>query len=270
MIKNNTRTEYKIKGREVSFDVVYDAGKRGGAVVMPGFINTHAHPPMYLMRSAMMLGEEGTVDETIAAMPKWEQAMTDEDALIATIADVTEQQKHGITTTLSHYGTFYPMEYTAQLVKHSLINALSVVSNSHPENSPELIEKYLQNKEQFTSKIAIALHYLYKANPEILKKVRSIIKEHDLLFTCHMSEIIVSTEESPFNDVALEKQSKWGKLFNQKKEAVKRERQMLTIEAKTIKEARAFSSLRQEDVEMSFLGKKADDKRKTTILWGMS
>lgn len=91
---------------------------------------------------------------------------------------------------------FLSMEYTAQLVKHSLINALSVVSNSHPENSPELIEKYLQNKEQFTSKIAIALHYLYKANPEILKKVRSIIKEHDLLFTCHMAESVKVTEEN--------------------------------------------------------------------------
>src|SRR3989344_6382421 len=72
------------------FAAVYDAGKRGGIVVTPGFINTHAHPPMYLMRSAMMLDEGEGVDETIVAMPRWERQMTDEDYTVSTIGDITE------------------------------------------------------------------------------------------------------------------------------------------------------------------------------------
>ena len=87
-----------------NFDIVYDAGKRGGTVITPGFINTHSHPPMYLMRSAMMLDEGEGIDETIAAMPQWERKMTAEDYTTATIGDITEQQKYGITSLMSHYG----------------------------------------------------------------------------------------------------------------------------------------------------------------------
>ena len=47
------------------FDLVYDAGKRGGVIITPGLINTHAHSHMYLMRSAMMLDEGEGIDETI-------------------------------------------------------------------------------------------------------------------------------------------------------------------------------------------------------------
>src|SRR3989338_8108533 len=36
-------------------DLMYDASDRGGIVLTPGFINAHAHPTMYLMRSAMLL-----------------------------------------------------------------------------------------------------------------------------------------------------------------------------------------------------------------------
>jgi len=50
-----------------SYNLVYEAGMRGGIVVTPGLINAHAHPPMYLMRSAMMLDEGESIDETINA-----------------------------------------------------------------------------------------------------------------------------------------------------------------------------------------------------------
>jgi hypothetical protein len=43
---------------------------------------------MYLMRSAMLLDEGEAIDDTIAAMPRWERAMTDEDYTIAAIGDL--------------------------------------------------------------------------------------------------------------------------------------------------------------------------------------
>ncbi|PIR93132.1 hypothetical protein COT99_02420 [Candidatus Falkowbacteria bacterium CG10_big_fil_rev_8_21_14_0_10_43_10] len=171
-----------------NFDIIYDAGKRGGTVVTPGFINTHAHPPMYLMRSAMMLDEGEGIDETIAAMPSWERAMTDEDFTISAIGDLSEQQKYGITATLSHYNCFYPIEYAATLTKQNLINAISVVSNAHPENSPELIKQLLPEIKKAHSKLAIALHYPHKATAEILDKVKKLIEDNNLLFTCHFAE----------------------------------------------------------------------------------
>jgi len=173
---------------EENFDIIYDAGKRGGIVVTPGFINTHAHPPMYLMRSAMMLDEGEGIDEAIAAMPKWERAMNDEDFAISAIGDLSEQQKYGITTTFSHYGIFNPIEEATKITQQNIINALSVVSNTHPENSPDTISELLKNKDDFKSEIAIALHYPHKATAEILDQVKKLIDENNLLFTCHFAE----------------------------------------------------------------------------------
>ena len=180
--------KFIIGSREEVFDLVYDAGKRGGAMITPGFINAHTHSPMYLMRSAMMIDEARTVDETISAMPLWERAMTDEDALISAIGDITEQQKYGVTTSLSHYGSFQPIEDATKLTQHHMINALSAISNSHPENSPELIEEFLSQKGKLKSKVAVALHYLYKANEKDLRKISRLVNENDLLFTCHLAE----------------------------------------------------------------------------------
>lgn len=170
------------------FAAVYDASKRGGIVVTPGFINTHSHPPMYLMRSAMMLDEGEGIDETIAAMPMWEREMDTLDYTVATIGDITEQQKHGITSVLSHYGTFEPIEYAARLTAQNILNAVSAVSNSHPENTPEMLEGLLARQGEFTSRIGAAIHYLYKATPETLKKIQALVEHYDTLFTCHFAE----------------------------------------------------------------------------------
>ena len=170
------------------FDYFYDASLRGGTVITPGFINTHAHPPMYLMRSAMMLDEGEGVDEAIAAMPRWERAMNENDYTIATIGDITEQQKYGISTTLSHYGVFDPIEKATTLTGHNTINALSVISNSHPENSPALIKELMAKAANFRSTPAMALHYLYKASGADLEAIKKLSSEYNLLFTCHLAE----------------------------------------------------------------------------------
>ncbi|MFA6170958.1 MAG: amidohydrolase family protein [Patescibacteria group bacterium] len=178
----------EIQPDEKDFDLVYDAGLRGGIVITPGLINAHAHPPMYLLRSAMMLDEGEAVDQTIAAMPAWERAMTDEDNLVSAIGDLTEEQKYGITRTLSHHAVFEANEEAAKITGHNLINAVSAASNTHPENSPALIEKLVKDKDGHSSQIAIAVHYLHKAKPEILKEIKKLVDKHNLLFTCHLAE----------------------------------------------------------------------------------
>jgi cytosine/adenosine deaminase-related metal-dependent hydrolase len=170
------------------FDYTYDAGLRGGIVVTPGLINAHAHPPMYLMRSAMMLDEGEAVDETIASFPQWEQAMSNEDYTYSSVGDITEQQKSGITTTLSHFSSYYPLEIAARATKQNIVNAVSVASSVHPENSPELIEKLIENSKDDLSQLAICFHYVYKASPKVLKDVKRLSEKYNLLVTCHMAE----------------------------------------------------------------------------------
>ncbi|MDZ4221810.1 MAG: amidohydrolase family protein, partial [Patescibacteria group bacterium] len=170
------------------FDVVYDAGKRGGTVITPGLINTHSHTHMYLMRSAMMLDEGESIDETIRAMAEWQQYETEESLTIASIGDLTEQQKHGITTTLTHGPSFMAAETAGQACSHNLINAVSAISNSRPENTPETVEQLFRDQKGYHSTPAAALHYLYKANASALKKVRDITEKHGALVTFHMAE----------------------------------------------------------------------------------
>lgn len=168
-------------------DLIYDASKRGGIIITPGFINAHAHPPMYLLRSSMML-DKGNIVDQVAKMARLEGKMTDEDFFLGALGDLTEEQKNGITTTLSHYGVFDPVEEAAKASRQNVINAISAVSNSHPENTPALVEKILSRKSSYFTKPAIAIHYLHKASPAQLKKIGELVKKHRVLFTMHAAE----------------------------------------------------------------------------------
>ena len=176
------------KVKKEGFDVIYDAGKRGGTVITPGLINTHSHIHMYLMRSAMMLDEGESIDETIAAMADWQKFETEEALTIASIGDITEQQKNGITTTLNHGPSFESTEIAATTTSQNIINAISAVSHSRPSNTPEAVEEILKRKNEFASIPAIAIHYLYKASMEQIKKIKNISDKHKALLTFHVAE----------------------------------------------------------------------------------
>src|SRR3989344_483351 len=172
---------------EKEMDIIYDASKRGGIVVTPGFINAHAHPPMYMLRSSVSL-DIGNIINQAKEMARLESQMIDSDFYLGATGDFTEQQKYGITTTLSHYATFDPIDKAAELTRQNVINAVSAVSNSHPENTPEMVEKILDKKDRYFSKPAISIHYVHKADKEQLMKIRERIEKHKMLFTLHAAE----------------------------------------------------------------------------------
>lgn len=179
-----------------NYDLIYDASKRGGTVITPGLINTHAHIHMYLLRSAMMLDEEVTVDEAINRMALWQKHDTNESMAFASVADLTEQQKHGITSTLTHGPSFEACEAAARICKHNLVNAVSAVSHSRPSNTPEMVEKVFKNSHQYYSKPAAALHYLYKTPFDSLLKIKDLVDKYDSLITFHMAESQNVVEET--------------------------------------------------------------------------
>ncbi len=168
-------------------DLIYDASKRSGVVVTPGFINAHSHPPMYLLRSSMTL-DKGNIIDQVGKMAKLEAQMNEEDFFLGAIGDFTEEQKNGITTTLSHYGVFEPIDEAAKLSRQNVINAISAVSNSHPHNSPAMVEKILKNRKKYYTTPAIAIHYVHKADRAQLRKIRELVKKYRVLLTMHAAE----------------------------------------------------------------------------------
>lgn len=174
-------------------DLIYDAEQRGGMVVTAGLVNSHTHPPMYLLRSTLTFAEDN-LEKTLKGMARLEGMMDSNDFFLGAVGDFVEEQKGGISTTLSHYGIFDPIEKAAVTTNHQVINALSALSNSHPENTPAFVERYLRKADNFYTKPAIAIHLLEKAHPKILRKIASLQKKYKALFTLHLAETELSAK----------------------------------------------------------------------------
>jgi len=179
-----------------TLDLIFDASKRGGLAVTPGFVNAHAHPPMYMLRSSLMLEKGEDLEKSLKDMFELEHRMSEDDFTISTIGDLTEEQKNGITTTLSHYAVFQPIEEAAKLVRQNVVNAISAVSNSHPDNTPAYVEKLLKNKDKYFTTIAVAVHTPHKPSGAELKKVAAMVKKYKTLFTTHVAETRKSVAEN--------------------------------------------------------------------------
>ena len=132
--------------------------------------------------------DKGNIVDQVVKMAKLEGRMTNQDFFLGAVGDFTEEQKYGITTTLSHYGVFEPIDQAARVTKQNVINALSVASNSHPKNTPEMAEKILKNKKKYYATPALAMHYPHRATPEMVKKIKHLMKKHNLLLTMHSAE----------------------------------------------------------------------------------
>src|SRR5262249_46465319 len=72
-----------------------------GGLLMPGLVNTHAHPPMTLVRSA---GDGLPLDRWLreAVWPR-EARMTDDDVYWGMLLGAEEMLRNGVTTTCEHY-----------------------------------------------------------------------------------------------------------------------------------------------------------------------
>ncbi len=180
--KNALHTEINLD----TIDLIYDGDQKGGIALTPGFINMHAHPPMYLLRSSLTLAEPNLA-KALSGMARLERLMDEEDYTLGAIGDFTEEQKAGITTTLSHYAVFDPIEKAAIATRQHVIHCVSAASNTHPENSPKLVESYLKKKNTYTTP-GIALHYVWKATPTTLRAIQKIQKKYQVYLTLHVAE----------------------------------------------------------------------------------
>lgn len=195
---NAIREVFRPGGEEkalIEADLVYDAGARGGIVLTPGFINVHAHPTMYLMRSAMLLDYGQHLDETIAKMPIWQKHIKGRSLYISVLGDITEQQKGGITTTVNHNAVFKEADEAAEASGERLVNCVSVISNSEPDITFKTAEDYFFSKKREMSSGGMAIHYLFKVDEPLLRQVADFQQKHNTLLTIHFAESSGVAEE---------------------------------------------------------------------------
>ncbi len=80
-----------------------------------------------------------------------------------------------------------------------------------------------------------------------------------------MSEIVVSAEKSPYNDIKLKKYGKLARILSSKSKKTSKK----VVYPRTLKTAIAFSSLRQEKVRISLRTTQVSEKRKGALVWGV-
>lgn len=176
-------------------DLVYDAELRGGLVVTPGFINAHAHPPMYLLRSSTALDrEQGSIEEVLRTMVHLERRMTPEELYLSTVGDLSEQQKMGTTTVLSHYHWPEVTGRAARTVGMRLVDAISVASHTRPQAGPELAEAFLEELSPNGAgsdaliRGALAMHAAHRSSQHTLEQVRRLSERYGCRVTVHCAE----------------------------------------------------------------------------------
>ncbi|MEM5778144.1 MAG: amidohydrolase [Candidatus Aenigmatarchaeota archaeon] len=174
-------------------DEIIDAN---GMVALPGFINTHTHSAMTLLR--------GYADDL--PLMKWlkeyiwplEALLKPEDCYIGSKLACLEMIKAGITTFSDMY--FY-MNDVAKAVEESGIRGILsyVINDLMPENFTGLtVTKRFLNQVKKSERIIpiIGPHSPYACSKETLLKAKELAEEYKTLIHIHASETKEEIEES--------------------------------------------------------------------------
>ena len=177
-------------------DVVFDCNKR---VLMPGFINTHTHIPMTLLRG---LADDLRLEVWLLGyiMPVEREFVSEDFVRLGTKLGCVEFIRTGVTTFNDmYYFESIVAETTAEIGLRAICGQ-SVLKFPTPDARSS--EDALQLVEELVSKFndhpliipAIAPHAAYTCPPELLKKATEIALAHDIPLHIHISETAEEVE----------------------------------------------------------------------------
>jgi len=166
----------------------------GGRLVVPGFVNTHAHGGMSAHRGAC---DDGDLFEWAAAIAPHTSVLTLEDNRLGCQLAVMEMVRNGITTACdcARFGAGIFASVASEIGMRSLSGALA--------NSPELRKAGLPNwplaLEETQRAIAahhgdglatfyVGAHSPYNCTPELLVEVKRAADRLNLPFVIHAAE----------------------------------------------------------------------------------
>ena len=159
-------------------------------LLMPGFINCHAHSPMVLLKGC---GEGANLESWLFdyIFPK-EKKMTENDIYIGSQMAINEMQKNGITTFQDCY--FFP-EQTMKACKENNMRAVIALSQNYSQNKMltqnQLEQLYLSLKDESDLvDFCFYFHSVYTCDEKQILSTISLARKYNKLLGTHCSETL--------------------------------------------------------------------------------
>lgn len=179
------------------FGRVYDGT---GKLLMAGFINTHAHSPMSLLRG---YGENMALQDWLhKRIFPFEDKLTGEAVYWGTMLAMAESIRYGIVSTTDMY---YFAEDMIRAIdesgtKNNLSRSITCFSDSdlwQLESAGEMKDIYerFNNTAGGRIKVDMSIHAEYTSNPKIVKQMAEYTKEIGANMHVHLSETKMEHEE---------------------------------------------------------------------------
>ena len=190
LIKNNKINEIgqmkQLENKNLKYSNIIDARDN---IALPGFINTHTHAGMSLLR--------GYADDL--PLKEWlenkiwpfEKGLSADDIYWGSLLSIMEMIKTGTTTFVDMY---FQMDKVAEIVKKTGIRAVLTQGLIEEKDGLQGLEKAKDfslkwnNKAQGRIKTMFAPHAPYTCSPEYLNKIKNIAIDNDSAINIHIAE----------------------------------------------------------------------------------
>ena len=164
-----------------------------GGLLMPGLVNTHAHTPMILLRSA---GDGLPLDEWLkeAVWPR-EGKLTNEAVHWGQTLGSIEMLRAGVTTTVENYGYEHVILDAGLAVGQRMVMATGILSVFFPEDArfsrrvAGLADFFdARHDPEARAYAAFGPHSVLDHGPDRLAELAAAAAERDALVTLHLEE----------------------------------------------------------------------------------
>ncbi len=172
-----------------------------GKLVIPAFINTHAHTPMALLRG---YGENMNLQDWLfKKIFPFEDRLSSNDVYYASLLGFAEMLKYGTVSTTDMYmfGEDILRAVIESGVKCNFDRPITAFKpNLDLENLPafkesEILYKKYHNAENGRIKIDMGIHAEYTSNAEVVKEIAAYCKSIGTNMNLHLSETRLEHEE---------------------------------------------------------------------------
>lgn len=181
----------------VHFGTIYNGKDK---LLIPGFINTHCHVPMTLLRG---LGTDLNLFEWLknAVFPA-EKKLKGEYIYWGSLLGIAEMLRSGVTSfnDMYYFCDFIVKACVEAEIKANISHSISVFDDKNPyetdtfKTAVKLFKDY-NNANDSKIKIDMCLHSEYTTNSEMVRAVSEFSKENDANIQLHLSETKKENDE---------------------------------------------------------------------------